>query len=170
MNIQNEIIELLKNSPGNRSYILKSFPETLPATVGRNLNALIMNQKLSFDGKVFSIAKKRNKHGNIKETIDGITFMSKLEAKRYTELKILEKAGEITDLKLQVPFVVSDAIEWDGEKLRAIKYVCDFMYHDVTGDKEVVEDAKGRALPLYILKRSLFLHRYPQYRFREIKK
>ena len=44
----------------------------------------------------------RNKYGNKKTVVDGITFDSRKEAKRYQELKLLEKAGEIKDLRRQV--------------------------------------------------------------------
>jgi hypothetical protein len=45
-----------------------------------------------------------NKYRNIKTIVDGITFASKKEAKRYSELKLLERAGMITDLELQPAF------------------------------------------------------------------
>jgi dsDNA-binding SOS-regulon protein len=44
---------------------------------------------------------KYNKYLNKKTEIDGITFASKKEAKRYSELKLLEKAKKIEDLQLQ---------------------------------------------------------------------
>ena len=43
-----------------------------------------------------------NKFGNTKVVVDGIKFDSKKEANRYGNLKLLQKAGEISDLKLQV--------------------------------------------------------------------
>ena len=46
----------------------------------------------------------RNKYGNKKTVVDGITFDSRKEAKRYQELKLLEKAGEIKDLRRQVKY------------------------------------------------------------------
>lgn len=49
---------------------------------------------------------KYNKYGNIKTVIDGIKFDSKRESERYLELKLLEKAGEISDLKLQPRFIL----------------------------------------------------------------
>jgi hypothetical protein len=47
---------------------------------------------------------RRNKYGATKTTIDGITFDSKKEAQRYCELRLLQKAGEITHLELQPAF------------------------------------------------------------------
>ena len=59
-----------------------------------------------------------SKYNSRKTVIDGITFDSKKEAKRYVELKKKQEEGEITDLRLQVPFelVPSFTIEIDGKK------------------------------------------------------
>ena len=46
----------------------------------------------------------RSKYGARKTIVDGITFDSKKEANRYRELKLLEDAGEIEKLKMQVAF------------------------------------------------------------------
>ena len=45
-----------------------------------------------------------SKYRNIKTEVDGIVFDSKAEARRYAELRLLEKANEISDLRLQYPF------------------------------------------------------------------
>jgi len=110
-----------------------------------------------------------NKYRNKNITIDGHTFPSIKEANRYCELKILEKAGEIVDLILQPSFVICPAVEWNGRKLRARKYIADFQY-SIGGLKslKIVEDAKGMRTAMYILKRSLFLSQYPEYDFREV--
>lgn len=47
---------------------------------------------------------KKSKYGAVKTEVDGIKFDSKREASRYQELRLLEQAGEITNLLLQVPF------------------------------------------------------------------
>lgn len=47
---------------------------------------------------------KKSKYGAVKTEVDGITFASKHKASRYLELWLLEQAGEITNLRLQVPF------------------------------------------------------------------
>jgi len=52
-----------------------------------------------------------NKYGNKKVTVDGYVFDSALEAKRYRQLVLLECAGEIKDLKLQVPFKLQEAFK-----------------------------------------------------------
>ena len=47
------------------------------------------------------LAQKTGKYHNRKTVRHGITFDSKHEADRYDELRLLLKAGEIHDLKLQ---------------------------------------------------------------------
>lgn len=94
------------------------------------------------------------KYHNSKTVIDGIRFDSKKEAKRYLELKILEKAGVIKDLRRQVPYVLINKSRYG----RAIKYVADFVYYE--DDKLVVEDVKGVLTPLYKLKKRLMAEVY----------
>ena len=79
-------------------------------------------------------------------------FDSQREYKRWGELKLLEKAGEIKDLKRQVPY---ELIPKDG-RLRAIKFIADFVYMEK--GKEVVEDSKGYRNRLYMLKWRMMLH------------
>lgn len=93
---------------------------------------------------------RRTKYGAERTEIDGIIFDSKREADRYCELKLMERAGEIKDLRLQVPFVLIP--KQNGE--RAITYRADFVYMDRKGHK-VVEDAKGVRTEVYKLKRKL---------------
>lgn len=92
---------------------------------------------------------KRSKYNNVKTEINGIMFDSKKEAKRYHELKLLERAGEITCLELQKDF----PIEINGKKI--CKYLCDFHYLDRATNKWVVEDVKGYKTPVYNLKKKL---------------
>lgn len=94
------------------------------------------------------------KYRNKKTSVDGIRFDSKKEAKRYLELKILEKAGAIQDLRRQVPYVLINKSSYG----RAIKYVADFVYYE--DDKLVVEDVKGVRTPVYKLKKRLMAERF----------
>jgi len=89
-----------------------------------------------------------SKYGNRKTVVDGITFASAKEARRYSELKLLERAGEISALMLQprFPLKVNDQL--------ICTYVADFIYQD-KGGSSVVEDAKGFKTPEYKLKRKL---------------
>ncbi len=91
---------------------------------------------------------KRTKYNAVKTVVDGIVFHSKKEANRYVSLKILRKAGHISDLKLQFPYVFSIA----GKKI--FTYYADFVYTNQTG-LTVVEDVKGMRTPLYKLKKKI---------------
>ena len=72
-----------------------------------------------------------SKYNARKITIDGITFDSLKEAARYKELKLLERAGEITDLELQPKFVLLDGFYYEGKKEREVSYVADFKYYKI---------------------------------------
>ena len=91
-----------------------------------------------------------------KTVVDGITFDSKRESMRYRELKLLEKAGQIKDLKLQVPFELLPSCPGpEGKKLRVMKYIADFTYTDASTGKTVVEDSKGFLTKEYKIKKRL---------------
>ena len=97
-----------------------------------------------------------NKYHNRKTEIDGIVFDSKREAQRYAELQLLQRAGKIRDLSMQVEFELIP--KQDGE--RACKYKADFVYHMADNGKMVVEDVKGKRTREYIIKRKLMLWRH----------
>lgn len=94
------------------------------------------------------------KYRNKKTSADGIRFDSKREANRYIELKLLERAGAIKDLRRQVPYVLINKSRYG----RAIKYVADFVYYEY--GKLVVEDVKGVRTPVYKLKKRLMAEVY----------
>ena len=100
-----------------------------------------------------------NKYGNRRTKIDGIDFDSEKEAGRYAELKMLEKAGVISDLKLQVPFELQPGFYYKGEKIQSIRYVADFVY--MQDGKQVIEDVKSdgtRKNKVYQLKKKMMLY------------
>lgn len=92
--------------------------------------------------------RSRSKYRNVPTRVDGIRFASKKEARRYAELKLLQKAGKISHLLLQVPFMC----QVNG--IVVCKYLADFQYYDKAGVRHV-EDAKGMRTPLYALKKKL---------------
>lgn len=97
-----------------------------------------------------------SKYKSRKTVVDGIEFDSKKEAKRYSELKLLERAGQIQELELQKPFVLIPAQKVNGRVVeRACKYIADFVYKE--NGKTVVEDTKGVRTKDYIIKRKLML-------------
>ena len=112
------------------------------------------------------IGRRKHKYHAKKCEVDGIVFDSYKEARRYQELKLLQRAGKISGLTLQPEFVLQEAFERDGKKYRAIKYVADFQY--VQDGKVVVEDTKGYKTKEYLIKRKMFLKNYPDIEFREL--
>ena len=118
------------------------------------------------------------KYGNTKIEIDGHTFDSRREASRYLELSMLLTTGEISDLQMQVKYVLipaqrePDTIGPKGgiKKGKAIEkecaYIADFVYKDKDG-KIVVEDTKGFRTAEYIIKKKLMLY-FHGIRIREI--
>lgn len=100
-----------------------------------------------------------SKYKNRKVTIDGQTFDSMREYNRWCELKLLERAGEITGLKRQVRLEILPKQVVDGKVAeRAAYYVADFTYKEK--GKPVIEDCKGFATDVYRLKRKLVLAKY----------
>lgn len=91
-----------------------------------------------------------------KTVVDGITFDSRKEAKRYSELKLLERAGAIKGLQRQVRYELIPAFDVDGKHYRPTSYVADFVY--VEDGREVVEDVKGYRTDVYRLKSKLFAY------------
>lgn len=83
--------------------------------------------------------------------VDGIEFDSKAEANRYSELKLLQRSGEIKDLEIQVkfPLVVND--------IKIATYIADFVYRDCATNAVVVEDSKGFRTRDYRIKKKLML-------------
>ena len=106
----------------------------------------------------------KHKYNAVAIEVDGIRFASKAEARRYQELMILQRAGVIADLVLQPKFLLQPAFVYAGKKERAINYVGDFSF--VEDDKIIVEEVKGFVMPTWLLKRKLFLYKYPHIELR----
>lgn len=101
---------------------------------------------------------KKSKYGSRKVTKDGIVFDSVREYRRWQELKLLERAGQITGLQRQVKFQLIPSQKIDGKVVeRPVFYVADFQYTDHDGSV-VVEDTKGFRTKDYVIKRKLMLH------------
>ena len=111
------------------------------------------------------------KYGNRKTTVDGIVFDSLREARRYRELSLLQRAGEITGLELQKEYELIPAQYetfprygkkgqriTDGKRCieKPVKYKADFVYK--VGGVAIVEDTKGVKTKDYIIKRKLMLY------------
>ena len=117
----------------------------------------------------------RRKYGNKKIRAGGQVFDSKKEYKRFCELSLLERAGEITNLQRQVPYLLipeqrapSTEVYKKGSRAgqpkpgpvleRKVVYIADFVYQE--NGETVVEDAKGMRTKDYVLKRKMMLYRY----------
>lgn len=118
---------------------------------------------------------RRSKYGNRKTMVNGIEFDSQKEARRYQELRLLERSGRISNLRLQVKYVLiptQRAASFEVYKSGPQKghrkpgkvlenecaYIADFVY--TQDGSEVVEDTKGMRTAVYRIKRKLMLERY----------
>ena len=105
--------------------------------------------------KALKPAKKKSKYNAVKTQVSGISFSSKNEAKRYADLLLLEQAGLVRSLQLQVPF---DLVV-QGELV--CRYFADFQYEQKRGRRWdlIVEDVKGArtgaAYQMFKLKKKL---------------
>ena len=113
----------------------------------------------------------KSKYKAIKTTINGIEFDSRKEARRYQELLLLQRGKAISNLQLQVKFVLIPAqyeeVERygkNGHRLKShrrlvekeVSYIADFVYEE--DGKLIVEDTKGFKTKDYIIKRKLMLY------------
>lgn len=102
-----------------------------------------------------SAVKRKNKFNAKKTVVEGITFDSAHEARRYSQLRLMERAGKISDLKLQVPLFLQGQ---DGPMLtetgRPMRLTVDFQYFDHETGLTVWEDAKGEKTRDYLVRKS----------------
>lgn len=91
--------------------------------------------------------KSKQKYGARRMIVDGHDFPSERQANRYRELKLSERAGQITDLEIEVPYDISI------NGYHVCTYIADAVYSEQ--GRRVVEDSKGMATPVYKLKRRL---------------
>lgn len=111
---------------------------------------------------------KRHKYNATRTTVDGISFASKRESQRYAELRLVQKAGNISQLTIQPKFILLPAFKDSfGNHHRAITYKADFSY--IENGRFVAEDVKGMETKEFRIKRKLFAHFYPAYELRIVK-
>lgn len=99
------------------------------------------------------------KYNNKKTQVDMYVFDSALEAKRYKQLALLEKAKEIKNLRLQVPFLLQESFRKNNKMYRKIEYIADFVYEE--NGQTIVEDTKGVKTEVFKIKQKLFEYKYP---------
>ena len=91
--------------------------------------------------------ERRSKYNAQRVTVDGIQLDSLKEARRYADLKLLERAGVIRALKIHPMFeIVVNGVH-------ICRYEADFQYYE--NDQQITEDSKGVRTPTYKLKRRL---------------
>ncbi len=107
-------------------------------------------------------SRKGHKYGATRTTVDGVNFHSKAEARRYAQLRLLERAGEIRDLELQPSFelMVPEAITAKHRKVGT--YCADFRYERFVDGRwrRIVEDVKGVRTSTYLLKKRMVEAQY----------
>lgn len=110
-----------------------------------------------------------SKFRNDRTATNGLTFASKMESRRHDELRLLERSGEIRNLRLQVRFELVPPVRLKGATrlTPGIDYVADFVYEErkprtlnhgslkVTEWVEVIEDCKGAQTAVYKMKRHM---------------
>lgn len=110
-----------------------------------------------------------NKYHNKKTQLDGHTFDSAREAKRYLELRSLEEEGVIEHLETQVPFLLAEGRDWKKpflkhgrlqKKMRECSYIADFRYRIVATGEIIVEDSKGMETEAYKIKKKWVFDKY----------
>ena len=82
--------------------------------------------------------ERKTKYGSRKTVMLGVAFDSAAEARRYQELRIMEVAGEISDLQMQVKFSL------DVNGVHICNFFPDFRYHSLQTDRVIVEDVKSK--------------------------
>ena len=119
--------------------------------------------------QVMEKMRKPGKYKAQKTKRGKLTFDSRKEAERYDALMLLENAGEIRGLKLQVRYTLQEAYTTtEGDRVKSIDYIADFVYErrtlpDNCGQRywlPVVEDVKGMRTRDYTMKAKLFRSRY----------
>lgn len=109
------------------------------------------------------------KYNNKKTKVDGITFDSRAEARRYEELKLELEQGKIRNLKLQPEYHVQEGYvdPSNGQRVKPIKYVADFSYERMMTTApylrqwvQIVEDVKGVQTPVFKLKYQMMIEKF----------
>lgn len=107
------------------------------------------------------------KYKNEPIDVNGHSFASKAEARRYQVLLLMEQAGEIKNLRLQPKYELIPAFKKNGKTFRKTEYIADFEYFQ--DGRTIVEDVKGFRTDVYKLKRKLFEYKYDHLTLREVK-
>lgn len=138
--------------------IPKSMIDKFPSHIQKQINRQLVSKTRMEEIAEEENVEKKSKYSSVKTDVDGITFDSKKESEFYAELKLREKAGEISHLRLQPRYLLQEAFKYEGKQYREMEYVADFEY--VENGVTVVVDVKGFRTAVYMIKRKLFLYKY----------
>ena len=135
-----------------------------PASMQRRstTNPVIVRGSVSLSDirKLAAGSTSRSKYRNRKVELDGKVFDSKHEAHRWIDLKYMERAKIISNLRRQVRFELIPNQYKDGKLIeRKVEYIADFVYCNQYG-QTIVEDAKGCRTDVYKIKRKMMLKKY----------
>lgn len=115
---------------------------------------ILENRKVKLSGSLPPLefqSGPKNKYNNTITFYKGVRYQSKKEAERARDLDLLLLAGEIEDLKRQVPF----PLMVNGIKIG--NYIADFVYYDKRKKEKIIEDVKGVVTPIFKLKSKILL-------------
>lgn len=101
-----------------------------------------------------------SKYKNRKTVLNGETFDSAAECRRYQALLLMQRAGLIKDLTRQVSFVLAPKTVIHGKPKRSLIYRADFGYTETETGQKIVEDVKGMITDVYKVKRHLMMTIY----------
>lgn len=113
-----------------------------------------------------------NKFKAVRTSSGEHTFASSLEARRYTQLILLQQAGEIDSLEVQPEFILAHRAQdpFTKQRIPEIRYIGDFAYLDCRTGRRIVEEVKGFETAAFKLKWKLVRPMYPDVEFRMLKK
>jgi hypothetical protein len=104
---------------------------------------------------------KRQKFNNQPVQYDGIQFASLVEGLRYLQLKRLQEAGLIRNLKPHPPYTIFEGgRDNEGRAINKIEYEADFSYYDTQLQKTVIEDVKGAETAAFRMKWKLLRYKF----------
>ena len=137
------------------------FGQKAQAQILQKVQAQQAAQKAAQETEKAAKPKKGNKlHA---EKVDLTMPDGKREARRYMDLWLMQRAGEISSLRTQVKYeLIPKQVHKDGAKEKSIEYVADFVYEQ--GGETVVEDSKGfrdtssASYRLFVMKRKMMLY------------
>ena len=113
------------------------------------------------------MSERRTNKYNARRVVDsdGAVFDSRLELRRWHELQLLERAGEIRALTRQPEFILEPRqVVGKGRTrrvLRVVRYFADFGYVELGSDRLIAEDVKGVETQVFRLKARLMASRFP---------